>query len=429
MTNYSNIFGPGINVDTAALVGGVGTSGFGPFVSATYTFVVPSDWSDDNQIHVIGAGQAGERGGRGVWIDQFTIDPNGHGGAGGDGAYWCGYKNLKGLTPGSELRVTIGGATTASSLLNTRTPGEDTVVRTASGIMILRAPGGGSSSSPVGPYQNAGGAGSVIYNFTQSIGAFSPLPLPGGRGGGGAGGPFGVGGRGGWAGSGLYAAAYQPITNWSALTFPANGPFSALCRFLILGSRPCGGGAGNGGYDAGGVIPYTVDEAQNPNVNPNPPVGQSSGGTPNGLGGGPGGSGDNGSSGNGGASAFWFNNDVFVRAGGPGGGGAGKNLVGDPDGKTDFEIVFGLGAFPASTDPSYGQIPSNGGRGGQFGGGGGGGQVTDSAGTPNSMGGDGGPGLFVVMYTPGVPPRRRSRIVTDIPSPHYLFGPRGDWIS
>lgn len=235
------------------------------------TWSVPSDFSSVNTIEVIGGGQ-----GAGNAVN----------GIGGYGGSYAKISNLA-LTPGATVNFSVGAGGTggASAADYTNNPGSvggdtwfnSTAITTAS----VAAPGGGSTSTPIGTVTYAGGAGGAAYRGSGG-GAAGPSGAGGaglegstssnGAGGGGAnGGSVGVngsgtstaggnnaGGTGGGATSTTAAPAGNAGTNggggsggFVAATPGNGGPGGMQALWTQTGNGATagpGGGGGSGGY-------------------------------------------------------------------------------------------------------------------------------------------------------------------------------------
>ena len=267
------------------------------------TWTVPGDWTNTNNIYLIGGGGAGT-------VSATDGDNRAAGGGGGGGGYTA-ITNFF-TTAGSTINYAIGAGGTSG----TGTNGGDTTWNSGASTA-----GGGSKGNATSTPSSSGGAGGTgtFAGGTGGVGAFGTAASTGygSVGGGGAGGPNGVGGNGG---------------NGFASTTAAN----------IAG----GGGGGNGGGTNGGNASSATGGAGGNNFS-----GVGGGATNSAVGtfGGGGAGGVTAASGNGGSGI-----DIQNTLGGAGGkGGAGNSAALDNAG------LYGGGG-------AGGRVPTTGGNAGGF---------------------------------------------------------------
>lgn len=370
---------------------------------------IPADWTADGaMIHAIGSGASGSTANTGLGDGADPI--------GGDGASYAAL-NSPAFSPGDVLDVQIPDATASGTTI-----GADTLLKNASGAIVLLARGGNSATvSSIGDVTSAGGAavaptggdydGSVLVNdvpytvrpapFTPISGndTFTAVTNGSGGGGGGAGGPDGVG---------------QDSGDLRPLYAYQNNYLGHASYFVLSGPKwPMGaaGGTANGGQPSGGTYSL-ANNLKHADGNPlvpgdsgDPLTATASGGMGQ-LGGEP--------------FAVGIPTPAYTTGAGAGGGGgptvlgASPNFGGsgnagdmwvDTDQNPNLPSFFagpGGGGGGAPFDKPVASFSGQGGRGGEYGGGGGGGLAG---------GGNGAAGVIVLEYwTPGGNIVARSRI-------------------
>jgi len=247
------------------------------------TFTIPSDWTNINQIQVIGGGGAG-----GLQATDAS--------AGGGGGAYSTVSNLTGLTGNIDLSVGVGGTPSATQSV---TNGGDTWFGNTTCTTAQVCAGGGVGALDESPAGTGGVAaqGTADTGSNGGAGGTSGTAADdGGGGGGGAGGPGGVGGNGGAASDNGGAGG-----GGAGKATPANGANSTTATGGAGGDGPGGGGgvvpggagtADTGGGGAGGT--QTTTEAGGDGAT------GSEWGSGKGAGGGGGGAADAGAGGNGG---------------------------------------------------------------------------------------------------------------------------------
>lgn len=274
------------------------------------SWTVPSDWTNTNNIYMIGAGGGGA---------SAAVSGNNRaaGGGGGGGGYRV-ITNFS-ASPGATVNYTIGAAAVANA------DGGDTTWN--SGAFTA---GGGKRGTAATTPSSAGGAGGTgdFAGGTGGAGAFGTTASQGygAGGGGGAGGPNGPGGNGG---------------NGFASTVIAN----------IAG----GGGGGNGGGGNGGNASAATGGLGGNNFGgagggaTNGAAGTRGGGGAGNASGGSGGSGGSGvdiqntlggAGGRGGAASASSASNSGIYGGGGGGGGAGTNGSAFSGGASSGGVIF-----------------------------------------------------------------------------------------
>lgn len=406
-------------------------------------FVPPVNFPANALFMLFGAGQAGERGG---YRTSAVLLRGGIGGRGGDYASYTG----EGLV-GKSVFISIGAGGSGGNL---GVGGNTSLI--VNGITRALAAGGGNSGT-FGVATNPGGRGGDPRLLAGASPPGAVVDAPWGGGGGGCGGENGPGGDGG--DQPVYLAASAVSDGWTVLAVPLPvGSFGNCVPADGVTNNSgmlshSGGGAADGGFNGWGGGADAVEQspsavllfAGNGGATVNPIFDRSIFQIVKGC------AVLNRNTGALAPQATTLRTDPSVNAFGDkgyqfqasptiGGLQPGSYFEGIDASLSTFDQAGpGVGAaqnggvfFNASNAGLMFETNYNGFDGGAFGGGGaGGGAVWDFGGNspaPFSFeGGAGGNGGAIIIWEePGQ--SRTSRIITDLPRPHYWLGPRGGMI-